>query len=335
MFSDVKDANSGAASTQPSTKPQNHKGKGRADTPDLSLPRQQFDPHDYTVSDDIYDEDCRLSLSSDGDDTDDDLDQDDAKEDSGRKLFDKIEIKSAARESAKAKLPPLSEDDLAVSRYLLTKVTLGLRHSPFCSNFLFFPFLKMSHIAKRIRYSNHIYSIYSAECNSIGKKTVKPKRDVKTRWNSTILMLMSFTSYRLAIDSTIERCDELWDFAISDAEWVIAYGLIPVLEVSHPTLSTIPLADKLRQGFLHATRIVSQSGVPLMHQVIPIFDDLHDGLVATIANWRLPLCIRHGAARAKTKLDKYYDKSDSAHAARFAMSTYQPFFIQITTNNPS
>lgn len=60
--------------------------------------------------------------------------------------------------------------------------------------------------------------------------------------------------------------------------------------------------------------------------MIPIMDALNNGLERTLKDKRAPLSIRHGAARAIGILNKYYQKTDDANVARFAMSKFRFFF---------
>jgi hypothetical protein len=74
--------------------------------------------------------------------------------------------------------------------------------------------------------------------------------------------------------------------------------------------------------FLFATNEISKSKIPLIHQVIPIFDIMTTVLEDTIDKTTLPLAVRHAALRGYFMLNKYYRLSDDAVVYRIAMSMF-------------
>ena len=70
-----------------------------------------------------------------------------------------------------------------------------------------------------------------------------------------------------------------------------------------------------------ATNEISKNKIPLIHQVIPIFDIITTALEDTIDNDTLPLVVRHAALRGFFMLNKYYSLTDESIVYRVAMST--------------
>ena len=79
------------------------------------------------------------------------------------------------------------------------------------------------------------------------------------------------------------------------------------------------------QVFLYATKKISESNTPLLHQVIPIIDSLTTALDEFIDNAALGSAVRHAALRGMLMLNKYYGRTDESIVYRIAMS--QSLFI--------
>lgn len=69
-----------------------------------------------------------------------------------------------------------------------------------------------------------------------------------------------------------------------------------------------------------ATITLSKSGVPLIHHVLPMFDNMIDKLDKIIMNESLFPSIHAAAIRACQVLCKYYLKTDDSYMYRMAMS---------------
>ena len=74
------------------------------------------------------------------------------------------------------------------------------------------------------------------------------------------------------------------------------------------------------QVFLFATNEISTNKIPLIHQVIPIFDVITTVLEDNIKNDALPLIVRHAALWGYYMLNKYYSFTDDSVVYRIAMS---------------
>lgn len=149
-------------------------------------------------------------------------------------------------------------------------------------------------------------------------KVSRPKRHVKTRWNSAVIMLISFQNYQHVITATVRQCPELYLYKLSPYHWEVMDELIRMLEVSLQCKHCVPAdPDCQLQGFLYATQTVSRSEVPLIHEMIPIMDTLFEGLKTAAEECKLD-CLRHAAARGMKVLNKYYTLVDASHAAVIA-----------------
>lgn len=69
-----------------------------------------------------------------------------------------------------------------------------------------------------------------------------------------------------------------------------------------------------------ATKHISQSRVPLIHEVIPIFDVITTALDDFTDDTKLSPCVRAAALRGQTMLNKYYALTDESIVFRVAMS---------------
>ena len=72
--------------------------------------------------------------------------------------------------------------------------------------------------------------------------------------------------------------------------------------------------------FLLATKKISRSHVPLIHEVIPIFDVLTAVLDEFLDNTALLPAVRAAALRGIIMMNKYYALTDDSAIFRVAMS---------------
>ena len=72
---------------------------------------------------------------------------------------------------------------------------------------------------------------------------------------------------------------------------------------------------------------ISKSKIPLIHQVIPIFDIITTALEDNISNTSLPLVVRHATLRGMLMLNKYYAQTDDSVVYRVAISLF--FFFSL------
>ena len=87
----------------------------------------------------------------------------------------------------------------------------------------------------------------------------------------------------------------------------------------------------LTKVFLLATKKISKSKIPLIHQVIPIFDIITTTLEDNIDKHTLPPVVRHAALRGYLMLNKYYSLTDESVVYRIAMSALFIYFSVLST----
>jgi len=87
------------------------------------------------------------------------------------------------------------------------------------------------------------------------------------------------------------------------------------------SLIGVLFSDVCLQVFLIATKQISQSKTPLVHEVIPIFDVINRALDEHLADMTLPAAVCMAAARGRTMLNKYYGLTDDSIIYWIAMCT--------------
>ena len=87
----------------------------------------------------------------------------------------------------------------------------------------------------------------------------------------------------------------------------------------------------LTKVFLLATKKISKSKIPLIHQVIPIFDIITTALEDNINKHMLPPVVRHAALQGYLMLNKYYSLTDESVVYQIAMSALFIYFLALLT----
>ena len=106
---------------------------------------------------------------------------------------------------------------------------------------------------------------------------------------------------------------------LTPQEWELLHQLDPVLKVRSLSWSWLWLLIDC-QPFLKATHWMSQSKVPLLHEVIPLINTLTHKLEDMTTDHSLMPAIRSAAAKGLAILHKYYSKSDKSSIYRCTMS---------------
>lgn len=76
------------------------------------------------------------------------------------------------------------------------------------------------------------------------------------------------------------------------------------------------------QVFLEATRKISQSNMPLLHEVIPVFDIITHALDDYIDDETMFPAVWAAARRGRAMMNKYYSITDESIMYRIAMCAY-------------
>ena len=139
------------------------------------------------------------------------------------------------------------------------------------------------------------------------KHDLRVIQDVKTRWNSTTLMLIRFRTLRPAIELYIARRQLQW-LALSNSEWD---------QVSYLIGLTKPLAL--------CTKIIGKSKGPTLHMAFVIYNMIFNGLEKAerrlrrkTTPWKRQLLEAVGAATEKLK--KYYSETRHQFGDRYGMA---------------
>lgn len=234
----------------------------------------------------------------------------------------------AAEVANDSDLPPLTRAELNLGRFAVTKVTT----TSIMQNITYAMLLQLRNLAKRIFNSPTLRADLESACVRSKTKAVLMVRDVATRWNSTAELVERALQLREALSLLViseqhnrPRSARLKRFQLSKNEWELLEKLFPLLEVRDGVLPDPPLFDVCSQIFLIATKQMSQSKTPLVHEVIPIFDIINRALDEYVGDATLPAAVRMAAARGRTMLNKYYGLTDDSVIYRIAMckSSYE------------
>ncbi|KAF8590177.1 hypothetical protein K439DRAFT_1330804, partial [Ramaria rubella] len=99
-----------------------------------------------------------------------------------------------------------------------------------------------------------------------------------------------------------KHANKVTKLQLSKKEWQIARDLLPLL-----------------QGLLEITKHISRSNVPMLHEVIPLIDNISHALNSLIANEDLHMSIHHAAFQGHTVLNKYYSKTDQSELYQLSL----------------
>ncbi|KAF7762398.1 hypothetical protein Agabi119p4_8991 [Agaricus bisporus var. burnettii] len=140
-------------------------------------------------------------------------------------------------------------------------------------------------------------------CREAGLEEQILPRDMKTRWNSTYLMLVAAVDYR-AVYNRLVRHDEagLREYELSRVEWKIAEELRDVLKI-----------------FFDATSFFSMKKECHLSTVIPAMDHIDNLLTSSIVNAEYSTSINKALEMGQKTLNHYYSLTDGSSTYRIAM----------------
>ncbi|GJE97034.1 hypothetical protein PsYK624_132440, partial [Phanerochaete sordida] len=232
----------------------------------------------------------RTSSSTPLDDDDDPEDEDDEDDelDTDAEAFDEEEI--AAVIAAVQAEHELSLADQRFARFTVTKIV---------------------ELAKRVFHSPTIRADLKSCCIKDKVADLQMIRAIPTRWNSLaqaigrVLKLRAPLTRLLKLPKYNKKGKKgLARFYLEDEEWDLLTQLHGVLVI-----------------FLKATERISQSNVPLLHEVIPVIDIISGWLIESMANadGALSTQVRYGAVLGWKLLNKYYSATDESIMYRCIM----------------
>jgi hypothetical protein len=133
-------------------------------------------------------------------------------------------------------------------------------------------------------------------------------QDVKTRWNSTFLMLQRAKNLQTICDKYCSECG-LSDLVLTGDEW-----------------KQIDYLLSITQPFFNFTTVLSKTKDVTIHIVFSIYNQLFDHLEKSIdqlrrkkARWQITM--RTTLEYAAQKLRGYYAETDEAHGDLYAIAT--------------
>lgn len=130
-------------------------------------------------------------------------------------------------------------------------------------------------------------------CVSEDCEVLKLKRDVRTRWNSTHEMLERAIELKAAYQSMCRSEPPLRSYELEEDDWIYLEKLVNLLE-----------------RFNDLTKSVSGSLYPTINRAMTVYNKLIDRLDDVIAS-EDDLILVQAAIQGRTKLLKYYSKTDS------------------------
>jgi hypothetical protein len=195
-------------------------------------------------------------------------------------------------------------------------------------------------LANKIVNSPTIKADLQHECTHAGLEPKMMIRDVSTRWNSTAELIQRALYLREPLKALVPKTEfnrpcgvRLLRFQPKPQEWYILEHLLPLLEVFFLFFECF-ITDKVTpiyfqiQLFLYATKVISESDIHLIHEVIPVFDVITTALDKFINNFDLSPVVQHAALCGMLMLNKYYALTDDSIVYRLAMSM-SLFFLSI------
>jgi hypothetical protein len=143
-------------------------------------------------------------------------------------------------------------------------------------------------------------------------------RDVITRWNTLTEVIGRALQLREPLSHlvTLEQHNKgsrgvrLNRFKLSKQKWELLGQLHPLLD-----------------RFLVATKKISKSKTPLLHEVIPVFDVLTRALDDYVDDATKFPIVRAAARRGRSMMNKYYSLTDDSIVYRIAMCTCSNYFF--------
>jgi hypothetical protein len=152
-------------------------------------------------------------------------------------------------------------------------------------------------------------------------------RTVATRWNTTAELIGRANDLRLALNLLVNmeqhnknRGVRLRRFQLSAQEWDLLLQIYPLLDVcTFFSCFILNCLKSVHQVFLEATKMMSQSKTPLLHEVIPLFDIITAHLDRFVDNVQNFPVVRAAARQGRAMMNKYYGLSDDSVMYRIAM----------------
>ena len=178
---------------------------------------------------------------------------------------------------------------------------------------------KLARLAKKIHFNGPLREALKSACETKGCPVKIIRRPVRTRWNSTTVMLGDALEIKPALHAVSKApSNKLGKWALDNDEWKVLQDLHTVLEVGDRLLYDL-IADPFIQSFRRTTLRMEGIGRLLVHMVIPLIDNLTATLDRAAVNEEYHIAVRAGALAGVEVLNKYYSQTDKSIVYRLAM----------------
>ncbi|CUA70752.1 timeless [Rhizoctonia solani] len=165
---------------------------------------------------------------------------------------------------------------------------------------------KIAWLARKLRFSPHFRQLFHEVCEQVDAPTPHNiQRDIVTRWNSTHTM----------IDGALRLQDAILKFQKS-SEFPIDK------RIAKKELTAMEILLRLLKPLSTLTEIMSRSAIPMLADVLVHYDSLNHEYCNMAKDKNLPHWGNLAANRARLKLDKYYNLSDSSLLFRLALGLH-------------
>ncbi|KAJ7147415.1 hypothetical protein C8R43DRAFT_889998, partial [Mycena crocata] len=173
-------------------------------------------------------------------------------------------------------------------------------------------FPKVAGLARRVHDSNSTlgtsFSAFVQSDPKLPNDRDTLTRRVPTRWNSDKACLESHIYFRGPIESlTAVSAHKLQSFRLTDPQWQLAKVLNGILTI-----------------FDRPTKLFSRKEVPLVHEIIPMIEDLERALIKVENASDLLPVVRVAAHAALLILQKYHSLTDDCEIYRIAIGAQFP-----------
>ncbi|GBE89936.1 Putative AC transposase OS=Zea mays PE=2 SV=2 [Sparassis crispa] len=161
--------------------------------------------------------------------------------------------------------------------------------------------------------------LVDAQADLVGSKKALDRR-VATRWNSDFACLNAHIHFETPVRQlTSDLKNELQGYALTREQWSLAKQLGPVLEI-----------------FQDLTDLFSQAEVPLIHETVPMLEQLEHQLTAVRddVDMELPSVICIAAQASLLVVGKYYALTDDTDVYRIAIAMCPDKKLEWFNKNP-
>jgi hypothetical protein len=168
---------------------------------------------------------------------------------------------------------------------------------------------KVRCVVAKVRASHNLAEALEREATAVNLKYLRPKMDMRVRWNSTYAMIDRFLYLRRALERlfTFSRENKIEQFVLNDAEWTLLERLQTILKI-----------------FVEPTVHLSGSKYPTLHLQLPYYSLLLRQLSQFVTeeeerNNGNPFLLSRAVDDGWEVLNEYWKKTDDQTALVLSM----------------